>query len=134
MRYLPHTQEEIAFMLEAVGVASLEDLYPTVPEDCRRERAPDLPEPLTEWELTDLANSLSSTVAVPPATKVFLGAGSYEHYVPAAILRDRKVEIIQARHAHGFQHGGDLLLCVREVAHRLGSFPQGPQQWAFMLS
>ena len=85
MRYLPHTQEEIASMLEAVGVASLDDLYPTVPEDCRRDRDPDLPEPLTEWELTDLANSLSATVAVPPATKVFLGAGSYEHYVPAAV-------------------------------------------------
>ena len=85
MRYLPHTQEEIASMLEAVGVASLEDLYPTVPEDCRRERDPDLPEPLTEWELTDLATSLSATVAVPPATGVFLGAGSYEHYIPAVV-------------------------------------------------
>ena len=85
MRYLPHTQEEIASMLEAVGLSSLDDLYPTVPEDCRRERDPDLPEPLTEWELTDLETSLSATVAVPPGTRVFLGAGSYEHYVPAVV-------------------------------------------------
>ena len=85
MRYLPHTPEEIASMLEAVGVKSLEDLYPTVPRDCRRERDPDLPEPLTEWELTDLAGSLSATMAVSPASRVFLGAGSYEHYIPAVV-------------------------------------------------
>jgi len=85
MRYLPHTPEEITSMLEAAGMASLEDLYPTVPEDCRREGEPDLPEPLTEWELTDLANTLSATMASSPAYKVFLGAGSYEHYVPAAV-------------------------------------------------
>jgi glycine dehydrogenase subunit 1 len=85
MRYLPHTQEEIASMLEAVGLSSLEDLYPTVPEDCRLEREPDLPEPLTEWELTDLGSSLAGTMAVPPGAKVFLGAGSYEHYIPAVV-------------------------------------------------
>jgi len=85
MRYLPHTREEIASMLETVGVKSLDDLYPMVPEDCRRKKDPDLPAPLTEWELTDLASSLSATMAAPPATKVFLGAGSYEHYVPAAV-------------------------------------------------
>jgi glycine dehydrogenase subunit 1 len=85
MRYLPHTQEEIASMLEAVGLGSLDDLYLTVPADCRRERGLDLPEPLTEWELTDRVGSLSRTLAVPPAYKVFLGAGSYDHYIPAAV-------------------------------------------------
>jgi glycine dehydrogenase subunit 1 len=85
MRYLPHTQEEIAYMLEAVGVKSLDGLYPTVPEDCRRKQDLDLPEPLTEWELTDLAHSLSATMAVSPEYKVFLGAGSYEHRIPAAV-------------------------------------------------
>jgi glycine dehydrogenase subunit 1 len=85
MRYLPHTREEIASMLETVGAKSLDDLYPTVPEDCRRKRDPDLPAPLTEWELTDLASSLSATMAAFPATKVFLGAGSYEHHIPAAV-------------------------------------------------
>ncbi len=85
MRYLPHTKEEIASMLEAVGLKSLDDLYPTVPEDCRPEKPLDLPEPMTEWELTDLARSLSSTMAAPPRYKVFLGAGSYEHHIPAAV-------------------------------------------------
>jgi glycine dehydrogenase subunit 1 len=85
MRYLPHTQDEIATMLEAVGVKALDDLYPTVPEDCRREKNLDLPEPMTEWELTDLAHSLSATMAVSPTHKVFLGAGNYEHHIPAAV-------------------------------------------------
>ncbi len=85
MRYLPHTPEEIASMLEAVGVENLEDLYPTVPEDCRRGKALGLPAALTEWELTDLLRSLSATMAASPASKVFLGAGSYEHYIPAVV-------------------------------------------------
>jgi glycine dehydrogenase subunit 1 len=85
MRYLPHTGEEIASMLEAVGLESLDDLYPTVPADCRRDKALDLPEPLTEWELTDRVGSLSRTVAVSPEYKVFLGAGSYDHYIPAVV-------------------------------------------------
>jgi glycine dehydrogenase subunit 1 len=72
-------------MLEGVGAETLEDLYPTVPEACRRARGLDLPEPLTEWELIELARSLSSSMASPPEARVFLGAGSYEHCVPAVV-------------------------------------------------
>jgi len=85
MRYLPHTEEEVASMLEAVGADSLDALYGTVPKDCRREKGLDLPEPLTEWELVDRAASLADTVAAPPDYKVFLGAGSYEHHIPEAV-------------------------------------------------
>ena len=35
MQYLPHTAEDIAEMLQAVGVERLDDLFSTVPMDCR---------------------------------------------------------------------------------------------------
>jgi glycine dehydrogenase subunit 1 len=85
MRYLPHTPEDISAMLQAIGVKSLEDLFPTVPYDCRRTGNLKLPEALTEWELNKHIDKLSNTMAVSPEFRVFLGAGSYDHYIPASV-------------------------------------------------
>ena len=85
MRYLPHTGEDIAEMLDVVGVPDLETLFGTVPEGCRREAELQLPEPLTEMELTAHVGALASTVAVSPEYLSFLGAGSYEHFIPASV-------------------------------------------------
>ena len=86
MRYLPHTPEDVAAMLQTVGAGSLEDLFSTVPEGCRRKGRLNLPEPLTEWELTRFLSDLAGTAAVAPPHQVFLGAGSYEHHIPQVVL------------------------------------------------
>jgi glycine dehydrogenase subunit 1 len=86
MRYLPHTDDDITAMLKVVGVGSLEELFSTVPEDCRRKESLNLPEPLTEWELDRHMASLAATMATMPEYKVFVGAGSYEHFVPSSVL------------------------------------------------
>jgi glycine dehydrogenase subunit 1 len=85
MRYLPHTPEDISAMLAAVGAGSLDDLFATIPEACRRKKDLNLPERLSEWELNRHIDALSGTMAVSPEYKVFMGAGSYEHYIPAAV-------------------------------------------------
>jgi len=85
MRYLPHTSEDMASMLKVVGADDLDDLFSTIPEDCRFKRRLDLPEALTEWELNDHMEGLSKDIAVSPAYKIFMGAGSYEHFVPASV-------------------------------------------------
>jgi len=85
MRYLPHTDDDISAMLDIVGVKSLDDLFATVPLDCRRIRNLNLPGPLTEWELTDHISMLAGATAGPPENKVYLGAGSYEHVRPASV-------------------------------------------------
>jgi glycine dehydrogenase subunit 1 len=85
MRYLPHTQEDVAEMLQVVGAKNLDELFASIPQDCRRSGALNLPEPLTEWELNDHMTALADTVSVPPHSKVFIGAGSYEHYIPASV-------------------------------------------------
>lgn len=84
MLYLPHTDEEIASMLQVVGVENLDSLFSTVPEDCRFRGDLKLPEALSEWELNDHMASLSDNMAVSPEYKVFVGAGSYEHFIPAS--------------------------------------------------
>jgi glycine dehydrogenase subunit 1 len=85
MRYLPHTPEDIAAMSEAIGIKSLEDLFPTVPQDCRRSGELKLPEALTEWELNNHIDRLAANTAVSPEYKIFLGAGSYDHYIPQSV-------------------------------------------------
>ena len=85
MRYLPHTDEEIASMLGVVGAKSLDDLFSAVPPNCRRTGDMNLPGPLSEWDLSRLMEGLSSNVASPPEYKVYMGAGSYEHYIPQVI-------------------------------------------------
>ena len=69
-------------MLEAVGVSGLEELFSMIPENCRRKEALSLPEPLSEWELNELMAAFSDSMAVHQEYKVFMGAGSYEHFIP----------------------------------------------------
>lgn len=83
MRYLPHTAEDITAMLEAVGVKDLEDLFRMVPEEVRRTGALDLPEGLPELELSRLMGGMSERMAC--GCQVYVGAGSYEHFIPASI-------------------------------------------------
>jgi glycine dehydrogenase subunit 1 len=85
MRYLPHTDEEIASMLSVVGATSLDDLFSTVPPNCRRTADMNLPGPLSEWDLNRLMGGLSNTMAAPPEYQIYMGAGSYEHYIPQVI-------------------------------------------------
>lgn len=84
MRYLPHTKEDIDAMLAAIGVRGLDDLFSTIPEDCCCRLTMDLPSAMTEWELNDHMDNLAHRMAVAPEYKVYLGAGSYDHFVPAA--------------------------------------------------
>ncbi len=89
MRYLPHTPEDIAAMLEAVGVEDMDALFSMIPEGCRRKDPPNLPEPLTEWELDDHMVALSRQCETAPphgaAPKTFVGAGRYDHFIPESI-------------------------------------------------
>ncbi len=85
MRYLPHTNDEIAAMLAVVGRKSLDGLFCSVPEGCRMDRAMALPEPLDEWELTAHTDDLARAMQVDHTYRVLIGAGSYHHHIPETI-------------------------------------------------
>jgi glycine dehydrogenase subunit 1 len=85
MRYLPHTDQDIAEMLDVVGAKDLDSLFATVPAACRRDNELKLPDALTELELGHHVESLAATVAVSPAYRLFVGAGSYEHFIPESV-------------------------------------------------
>lgn len=84
MRYLPHTEQDIAEMLAAVGARDMEALFAAIPDDCRFKGELNLPV-MTEWELLRHMTNLSSQTANSTEYRVFIGAGSYQHHIPAVI-------------------------------------------------
>ena len=85
MRYLPHTETEIQDMLKVVGADSLDALFPTIDQDCRRRSPLNLPDPMTEWELDRHMAALAAEMAPSQGSLTFLGAGNYEHFIPATV-------------------------------------------------
>jgi glycine dehydrogenase subunit 1 len=85
MRYLPHTGEDIAAMLPVAGASGLDDLFSTIPADCRFQGRLQLPGPLTEWELKKKLTAMSDSMADGGSCRSYLGAGSYEHFVPELV-------------------------------------------------
>ena len=71
-------------MLAAIGASSVEELYADVPEALRLRRLLDLPPPLrSEVELARHVRSLTDRNVSTGEVLSFLGAGCYQHYVPA---------------------------------------------------
>ena len=84
MTFNPHTESDRAAMLRASNVGTIEELFATVPDGVRFPTL-HLPPLLTEMEAAArLADLAAGNVAFAPE-HVFLGAGSYRHYVPAAV-------------------------------------------------
>jgi len=84
MRYLPHTDEDIRTMLQTVSAADLDDLFSTIPKDCRLTDPLSLPGPLSEWELNEHMDALAARMP-GPGHQAFVGAGRYEHFIPASV-------------------------------------------------
>ena len=85
MTYIPISVQERDAMLETVGVKSLEDLFTAVPESLRFPKL-ELPPALTEMEAAaQLAEIAAGNEHTRSDLVSFLGAGSYNHYIPAVV-------------------------------------------------
>jgi glycine dehydrogenase subunit 1 len=72
-------------MLAAIGASSLEDLFAMVPAELRLNRPLDIPPALTEMELASHLSQLAARNDSPSQQVCFLGAGSYDHFIPAIV-------------------------------------------------
>ena len=70
-------------MLAAIGVASVDELFRDIPEAVRFGRVLDVPPALSEAELTRHLVELAAKNVIDDVS--FLGAGIYDHYVPAVV-------------------------------------------------
>jgi glycine dehydrogenase subunit 1 len=82
MAYGPHTPEDRAHMLAALGIDSVDPLFADIPASVRAHGL-DLPAPLSEQALAARLEGLAARNRVDLAS--FLGAGVYRHYLPPAV-------------------------------------------------
>ncbi len=85
MPYLSLTEEEKRSMLDRAGVRSFDDLIKDIPVSLRDPKIV-LPPSLSEPEIQDLITKLGRKNTTTRDALSFLGAGSYEHFIPAAAL------------------------------------------------
>jgi glycine dehydrogenase subunit 1 len=85
LSYLALTDADRDAMLEAIGVESIDELFADLPEGVRFHGTLDVPAALTEPELTAYFEELAAQNDHNGSHVSFLGAGLYDHYVPAVV-------------------------------------------------
>ena len=85
MSFLSLTERDREQMLETIGVGSIDELFEQIPEGVRLGRALDLEPALSEPELVAHLTELASRNVDTGREVSFLGAGIYDHYVPAVV-------------------------------------------------
>jgi glycine dehydrogenase subunit 1 len=83
MRYLPKSPQDRVEMLQEIGVASIDDLFATIPAEYQLTRDLDVPRQHGESEIIERFRGYAERNATGYAS--FLGAGVYRHYKPVII-------------------------------------------------
>jgi glycine dehydrogenase subunit 1 len=85
-RYTSVTDADLAAMLAAIGVSSVQEIFDRqIPEAVRLGRPLDLPEGMGEQEVYEHLRLLAARNVSAEDELCFLGAGMYDHYVPAIV-------------------------------------------------
>jgi glycine dehydrogenase subunit 1 len=82
MPYIPHTGEDVRAMLERIGVNTIDDLFEEIPKTLRVDSLPGVPEALSEMAVARLVAERAAADGRPIN---FIGAGAYEHHIPAPV-------------------------------------------------
>ncbi len=82
MPYIPHTEDDIRAMLDRIGARTIDDLFDEIPKELRVDSLPGVPEALSEMEISRLA---AERAAADGRQLNFIGAGAYEHHIPAPV-------------------------------------------------
>jgi glycine dehydrogenase subunit 1 len=82
MPFIPHTENDINNMLDAIGVADIETLFDEIPRHILAQKLEHIPTGINENTLLRL---MKSRAAKDEYQLNFIGAGCYEHHIPAAV-------------------------------------------------
>ncbi|WP_024620121.1 aminomethyl-transferring glycine dehydrogenase subunit GcvPA [Metaclostridioides mangenotii] len=83
--YIPATFEDKEKMLSVVGLKSTEDLFSDIPKEVRLGRELNLDKAKSELEVTKIIKGLADENINLEDLVCFLGAGSYDHYIPSVV-------------------------------------------------
>ena len=81
--YVPSTREERREMLRAIGLEDYRDLYKDVPQEMYLDRPLNLPEGMSELEVSRAMKEMAGKNRV--FSTVLRGAGAYDHYIPSVV-------------------------------------------------
>ena len=82
MPFIPHTEEEVRAMLDAIGESSMEALFDEIPAELRSEGLTRVPPGASEMQV---GQEIRQRAAADGQPVCFMGAGAYEHHIPAAV-------------------------------------------------
>ncbi|MBL4608887.1 MAG: glycine dehydrogenase, partial [Pseudomonadales bacterium] len=82
MPYIPHTDNELKEMLDTIGVNSIEQLFDEIPASIKAGELQKVPEGTSEMVTH---RDMSERAAKDSGALCFIGAGAYEHHIPAAV-------------------------------------------------
>jgi len=83
--YVPHTDNDRKDMLNDVGVAKIDEFFGDVPKNVRLKDPLNLPPSMSEMELVKHMKKLAAQNVSAGEFICFLGAGTYNHYVPSVV-------------------------------------------------
>ena len=84
MTYIPHSPKERDAMLATIGIKTLDELFKDIPAKFRFPEL-DLPPALSEMEAAAELAGYADANETAQSFISFLGAGVYNHYIPAAV-------------------------------------------------
>jgi glycine dehydrogenase subunit 1 len=82
MPFVPHTDADVAAMLQAIGVGAIDDLFDEIPAGLRIGELAAIPSALAEMDVARLMQARARADGQPLC---FIGAGAYDHHIPAAV-------------------------------------------------
>ncbi|GKS70211.1 glycine dehydrogenase (decarboxylating) alpha subunit [Nitrosomonas sp. PY1] len=82
MPFIPHTEEDVAEMLDSIGAKTIEELFDEIPKELVSGQLTGVPAGLSEMEITRLMMERANKDGF---YQNFIGAGAYEHHIPAAV-------------------------------------------------
>ncbi|HNL36176.1 MAG TPA: aminomethyl-transferring glycine dehydrogenase subunit GcvPA [Agitococcus sp.] len=82
MPFIPHTESDVRAMLDTMGVDSVSALFDEIPAHLRCQPLTAIPDGLSEMDALRIMQERSQQDA---GTLCFIGAGAYEHHIPAAV-------------------------------------------------
>lgn len=84
-QYIPNTDADRGQMLSSLGMKSIDELFADVPSDLKLKRMLNLPESMSEMELTAHMKAIAGKNDDTSECTCFLGAGAYDHFIPSIV-------------------------------------------------
>lgn len=84
-KYIPGTSSGREDMLKAVGLSNVDELFSSIPDDVKLSGPLDLPESMSELEVSSKLRKMAKKNVNVQDYACFLGAGAYDHYCPSAV-------------------------------------------------